>query len=434
MRVSPQMAKRLTTVFACVAKKATAIAMLPCKIYTDDGHGGTKVARKHPLYQVLYVRPNHLQTAFEFRQMMQQHVELRGNAYAEKIPGPRGPVDQLWPMHPDRVTVEQLQGSGKMRYKYADPLTGTTRILMQEEVFHLRWNPDVMGLGQSRISHGCDMLGLGLSQQEYRARFIQNDATPGVFVTGANYKKVEDEDAFVSNLQRSRTKENRGRPFLLPPGVDIKSLSVTPADQQLLESIKATDVQICTLFDILPHLVGIDAGKAATFASTEEFNLMHVQYCVLPMVIMWEQAIQRDLITSDAFWAKFSLASLLRGDQETTFECFASAVGSGIMCPDEARELLEMNPIPGGLGKKFWRQANWAPLDVTTIPNGSQYQGDASDQDDDDEDDDAQTGMGGEDDDEEAQASVVRMSPKERKAFMRSVATDLVEHLRRRAA
>ena len=363
MVVTAGTAKRLATVMACVQKKSTAIAMLPCKIYTDDGKGGRKVVTNHPLYDVLYNRPNHLQTAFEFKQMMQAHVELRGNAYAEIIPGPRGAVDELMPMHPDRVRVEQLLGSGRLRYRYSDPLTNTERVLMQEEVFHLRENPDVVGIGQSRIAIACDVFGMALAQQDYVSRFMSNDATPGALITGANFKTEADEDEFVEGLQKARTRENRGRPFMLPPGLDMKTLSVTPVDAQLLESIKASDVRICSMFNVLPHVVGVDAGKSATFASTEQFNLMHVQQCVLPMAILWEEAIQRSLITSDRFYAKFSLASLMRGDAASRSVFYHEALTDGWMCQDDVRELEDMNPIPGGQGSHFWNPLNQGRLD-----------------------------------------------------------------------
>ncbi len=408
MRVSVERSKQLTTVYACIAKKATAIAQLPFKVYQDDGQGGSKIATNHPLYDVLYSRPNHLQTAYEFKQMMQSHVEARGNAFAEIIDGDRGAVDELMPMHPDRVQVEQLQGSGRMRYRYNDPLTNTTRVLMQEEVFHLRELPDAVGVGQSRIAYGVDMLGLGLLQQDYRARLMANDATPGALITGANFRSKEDEDSFVESLSQSRTKANRGRPFLLPMGVDMKTLAITPQDAQLLEAVRATDVQICTMFNVLPHVVGVDAGKAATFASTEQFNLMHVQQTVLPMAIMWEQAIQRSLITNPRYYAKASVASLMRGDAATRGKYYQLMVSSGLMCPDEVRALEDLGPISDGSGKRFWNPLNWGLLNRTpALTTGAVRPGGTGAPGADDDEDDLDGGSGENDSDQEQAATMV---------------------------
>jgi HK97 family phage portal protein len=394
MRVSPESSKRLSTVIACVSAKSRQLAMLPFKIYTDMPSGGKRVVTNHPLYPVLYDQPNEWQTAFEFKQMMQGHVELRGNAYAKKIPGPRGPVDQLVPMHPDRVRVEIIKNSGRLRYRYNNPLTGETEVLLQDEVFHLRDWCDVAAIGQSRISMALDVMGVALARQDYIARFLKNDAQSGTVITGTNFKTTQDEEGFRENWQKASTGRNRGKTILLPPGLSIASISVKPVDAQLLEGHKASQVEICTIFNVLPHLVGVDAGKAATYASVEQFNIMNAVQSVLPMAIMWEQAIQRDLILSDRYYAKASLASLLRGDTASRFAAYNVALSTGWMCQDDVRELEDLNPIPDGVGKNFWRPAAWAPLKQLTnpqpVPFGS-HPGKSVDDDDDTEDDDDQT-------------------------------------------
>lgn len=97
IRVTAETAKQISAVYSCVGKISKTIGMLPLKIYSDRPDGGKQTARQHPLFDVLYARPNSLQTAFEWRQMMQSHLELRGNAYSEILPGPRGAIDQLLP-------------------------------------------------------------------------------------------------------------------------------------------------------------------------------------------------------------------------------------------------------------------------------------------------------------------------------------------------
>lgn len=369
MRVSPETAKRLGTVIACVTARARAIATLPCKVYTDLAGGGSKVVTNHPLYDVLYSRPNDIQTAFDFKFMMNAHVDLRGNAYALKVAGPRGPVDQLKPLHPDRVQVEILRDSGRLIYIYNDPLTNKTERYTQDEIFHLRDWSENAAVGQSRVAMGLDVLGVALARQDYIARFLKNDTQTGSVIVGTNFKSSEDEKTFSDNIQRKQTGKNRGKTLILPAGLDIKSLGVSPVDAQLLEGHKSSAVEICTLFGILPHLVGVDAGKSATYASVEQFNIMHAQQCVHPMIVMWEQAIQRDLIANDRYYAKFSMASLLRGDNATRFAGYAVAIQNSWMCPDDVRALEDLNPIPKGEGKVFWRSANLLPLAQLEAPS-----------------------------------------------------------------
>ncbi len=370
VRVDAESAKRCAMVLACVSVKSKNIGMMPCKIYTGAPDGSTRLVPSHPLYDVLYDRPNSQQTAYEFKQMLQAHVELRGNAYAEIKPGPRGAVDQLVPMHPDRVRVERMLPSGKLRYRYDDPLTHATRNLMQEEVFHLRNFSDDGAVGQSTVSMAVDMIGVALAQQDYRARFLRNDARPPIVFEGAAFKTKQQEEDFLESWQRRHTAANRGKSGLLPPGITAKVLGVTPIDQQLMDSERMGDGRIAAIFGVPGHLVGI-TEKAATYKSVEQFNLIYAIHCILPILVMWEQAIQRDLITSPRYFAKFSMTSLLRADTETRYAAYHIALGDGWLCQDEVRAFEDMNPIAGGAGARYWRPANWSPLDQTSTPKSA---------------------------------------------------------------
>lgn len=363
MRISADSVKRLSTVIACVSAKGRALGVLPCLIYTDLPGGGKKVVRDHPYFRLLHSRPNDLQTAFEFYQMLQGHVELRGNAYAEILTSSRGLIGELIPMHPDHVRVETLS-TGRLRYIYNDPLTHNTRVLLQGEVLHIRDWADHRAVGQSRIAMGSDVYGVALAQQDFRGKYFKNDASTGVIITGTNFETKQEEDQYKQAFEASCTGEKRHRVKILPPGVDIKTLGVKPSDMQLLDTAKASAVEICTMHNILPHLIGVDTGKAATYNSVEQFNLMHAQQCVLPMAVMWEQAFQRDIIDDDRFYCKFSLAALLRGDFATRTAGYAVAVEHGWMSDDDVRELEDMNPIVGGIGKQYFRPLNWTTLDA----------------------------------------------------------------------
>jgi phage portal protein BeeE len=72
--------------------------------------GGREPAPSHPLDELIRFQPNSWQTAIEFWEMMLLHAALRGTAYAEIVPGARGAVDQLLPLHTDRVRPQRLPG------------------------------------------------------------------------------------------------------------------------------------------------------------------------------------------------------------------------------------------------------------------------------------------------------------------------------------
>lgn len=374
MRVTAATAKRIACVHACVSVIGRLMGAFPLGIYREKGDGGKSLARKHPLYQLLATRPNELQTSFQFRQMQQGHLELRGNAYAEIYYGRRDTIQQLVPMHPDRVVVELLR-NGRKRFRYDDPLTNETRYLAQEEVFHLQnWSDDGIA-GQSTIEMGVDTFGVALAAQEYSARFFENDAVPRAVFEGANFKTKQDEDGFVESWQRQHTRQNRHKIGMLPPGMTVKELGMKPSDAQLLDARKFGRIEICSMFGVPPHLIG-ETEKTATYASVEQFNIMFMTMCLWPRAVNWEQTIQRDFLQDDdSYFAKFSMAALNRGDTAARYAAYKVGIENGWLSQNDVRAMEDLNPIDGG--NRYWRPLNWAPL--TDLQAGPQQSVDETD-------------------------------------------------------
>ncbi len=157
--VNTTTAEGISAVYACVAAISETVGSLPLDVYRNTDNGREK-AKSHPLYRLLHDAPNNYQTALEFREQMQRHVLLRGNAYAEIVWNPNGSVKALLPMHPDSVTV--LRSSlGNLVYEHVDG-KGNQRRLLADEVLHLRYHSDDGILGRSPIQVARDTIGLAL--------------------------------------------------------------------------------------------------------------------------------------------------------------------------------------------------------------------------------------------------------------------------------
>src|ERR1051325_8708837 len=212
IQMSPELALTLSAMFKGIYMIANDIATMPCQIfrYLDD-EGSKERARNHPLQYVLRWRPNSVQTAKEFWAMMLGHFILRGNAYAEIIPGPRGFADQLVIRHPDRVTPERISDEDaplRIRYRL-DRFGRPPRYLTQDEMFVLRdFSSDPLQ-GQSRIAYAMRSLSTAITQERFTNTFFRKGATGGMVVTmkgGSGTGQSDDEsearkalDADISN-------------------------------------------------------------------------------------------------------------------------------------------------------------------------------------------------------------------------------------------
>ena len=108
VRMSKDTALAIATVYACVRIISSTHGVLPLLVMERQDRSKDR-ATNYPLYDVLHDTPNNRQNSFQWRQTGMTHVLLRGAAYNKIHGGQRGPVDQLEPLDPDRVTPKLLE-------------------------------------------------------------------------------------------------------------------------------------------------------------------------------------------------------------------------------------------------------------------------------------------------------------------------------------
>lgn len=348
---------RLSAVYRCIKLLAASIATLPLEIFRKQSDGGRAKAGGHPLWTILHDRPNRWMTSVEFRMCMQGHLALRGNAYAQIVPGPRGAVDQLLPIHPDRVRIER-QASGDLLYKVSMPM-GAPQNLAQEEVFHLRGYSFDGIRGISPIDYEREVFGAGLAAQEFGNRFFANDATPGgVLEHPGKLGEVASKHLKESLLGKHGGVSNSHSPMILEEGMKWNAVGITNRDAQFLESRRFSVIDVCRIFGVPPHMVG-DLDRA-TYSNIEQQSLEFIMYTLREWIVLWEQAISRDLIIApDTYYAEFDLDSLLRGDKLSRYQSYHWALTDGWMNRNEVRAAEGLNREDGL--DEFLQQANMAP-------------------------------------------------------------------------
>ena len=136
--VNERTAMQTTAVYSCVRILAEAIASLPIHVYRYTDTGKERVY-DHPLYYLLHDEPNPEMTSFVFRETLMTHLLLWGNAYSQIIRNGKGEVIALYPLMPDRMTVDrdekgQLYYSCLMGNDDAPTMKGSTVNLSPSDV------------------------------------------------------------------------------------------------------------------------------------------------------------------------------------------------------------------------------------------------------------------------------------------------------------
>jgi HK97 family phage portal protein len=357
-RVGPDSAMRISAVWACVRVLSETIASLPLLVYRRRADGGRERASGHPLYDLLHSQPNRWQTAFEFFEMLTACVLLRGNAYAEIVPGPRGPVDQLIPLHPDRVTVEALRGGGQ-RYRVTRD-DGTTNTLLDSEVLHLRGLSSDGITGLSVVEYAREAMGLSLATESYGARLFSQNARPGGVLTHPSKLSQDVADRIRTSWQQAHSGlANAHSVAVLEEGMKFEAVGMTNEDAQFLATREFQIEEVARWFRVPLHMISSTTKATSWGSGIEQLSLGFVTYTLLPWLRRWEQAISRDLISAtDSYFCEFLVDGLLRGNIKDRYEAYAVARNWGWLNADDIRAKENMNPLPDGKGQVYLQPLN----------------------------------------------------------------------------
>lgn len=337
--VTPSSAESLSAVQACVSAISETIGSLPLPLYRRTDAGREK-AQDHPLYRVLHDQPNERQSALEFREQMQAAVLLRGNAYARIVRGSDGQVRQLWPIHPDRVRVLDLD-NGRLGYEISSA-NGTER-LTQDEIFHLRHRSDDGVVGTSPITRSAATVELALAERDHGVTTFQNGSKL-LGVLKFPGKLNPDQKA---TLKATWANYKAGGTPILEQGLDFSTVSMTLEDAEWIAARKLSVVEVARLFRVPPPMIG--DLEAANYSNVVELSRFFITNTLRRHLIEWEQAISRQLLTEAGrriYFAEHAVEGLLRGDSLNRAEFYSKGLADGWLTTDEVRVLENLPKLP----------------------------------------------------------------------------------------
>lgn len=349
-------ALEVATVLACCRVIAEGIAQVPWKIYQDDDRATRRVATDHPMFRVIYRKPNRWQTSFEFRETVAFHLALYGNAYVfvGRV-GSAREVKELIPFEPQLIAVEK-KPDGTLRYKYS-PISGQAVEFDESSIWHIRgpsWNAHS---GMQAVHLLREAIGLSVAAESAHAEFHKGSArNSGVYsiegtLTPAQYEFISAWlDKYVMGGERA------GKPMILDRSAKWVSQQMSGVDAQHLETRKHQIEEICRGLRVMPIMIG-HSDKAATYASAEQMFIAHVVHTLSPYYERIEQSADVWLLSEAdqkaGYYFKFTPNALMRGAAKDRAEFYTRAIGSvnatpGWMTTNEIRSLEEMSPIEGG--------------------------------------------------------------------------------------
>lgn len=358
--MSPDIALQISTVYACARLLAGTVSSLPLMVFKEDSRGNRKVDRGSRLWTILHDQPNAVMTASDFWQAMILQWALRGNAYAQIMRDSVGDVISLWPLSSDQMTVFSDKQTGRLVYQYVRD--SETYDLTPDQVLHIK-DIGTGILGFSKLEFMGSSVQEAMATQKYTMQNAQNFGRPSGILTVDHVLDRKKGQADAVGRALGSFKSESGKLIVLEADMKFQQVALTPEQSQLLESRKYGVEEICRWFGVPPVLIG--ASGATTWGSgiAEIVSGFH-KFTLNPLLKSIEQALESRILRAEergAVVIEFNLDAFFRGDLQSRYAAYATAVQNGFKTRNEVRALENDPPLEGG--DTPTAQTNLAPLD-----------------------------------------------------------------------
>lgn len=355
-------------VFTAVNKLNRLVAHLPLNVYrmVGDGDAGERErVRDHPLVDCLR-RPVARRGPMYVKQSLMWPALLHGNALMEKVTpetagNPTGLTALDWrflrPVYTDEAQTEVAA--------WFSTQSGAERLLAADEVIHMAWAAGTGDIGLSPLSALASTLSTENNAQRYQESTFGNGVKyssayilpPDVVMT------KEDKDELRAAIKaQAEGVDKAGGMALVSGGGDIKTLSHSAVEAELIDQRRLNREEIAAAYDIPPPLIGI--LDRATFSNIDTQHKMTYGMVLGPWMALMKETIQFQLIDPVDAWREerlfvdFDLSDVLKGEPLAEVQAIAAAIGTGIMTPNEGRERRNLPPSADPEAEKLHMPVN----------------------------------------------------------------------------
>lgn len=361
-KVGVKSALQLSTAWACVRLIAETLATLPIGVLRSQPDGAKVSAPDHQLHYLLRSQPNADMSAVDFWTAFVASLLLWGNAYVEKrVSG--SVITSLEFLLPECVGRTVL-ASGAVEWRYNDPITGVSRIVPENMMWHTPAFSLDGRVGISPITFGANVFGGAMAADKASAATFTNGMkSPGVVTMAATLTTKQRDDV----RKHVREVSAAGDVMVLEGSNGFHQLRMNPQDAELLATRVHSIEEICRWFRVWPGLVGHSSqGQTMWGSGVEQMMISFVVFVLRPWCVRIEQSARRSLLNPAerlTLSVEFALEGLLRGDSTTRAAFYSQMVQNGVMTRDDVRR-LENLPMHGGNADVLTVQSNLLPIDL----------------------------------------------------------------------
>lgn len=332
-----------------------AMSIMPMAVYRRAEGGRYPVALPELDY-LLKVRPNARMGPALCRKVLMSQAFWHGEGYLGIFRDRTGRITDLIPLPTEGRTIRRDQDSGQLWYDFT--VDGLTRTFAPSELVIVFFDTYDGMYGKGVLALAKASIAADAGAQRYARKFYQNGARMSGIVTVDADMGREGRDRLKKEFSQYAS-DSMFKVAVLDRGMIYTPIGLNQKDAQFIEGRNFT-VEEVSRFTGIPQYM-LQSGKQA-YSSNEQQQLDFVISTLQPYVTQWEEEFQYKLLSrrqlEDGLYMRMNVAARLRGDNESRSRFYEKMVSSGIYCPDDCRALEEKDPLPGGLGARFYMTKN----------------------------------------------------------------------------
>lgn len=326
-----------------------------------------------PAFSPVLRKPNRYQNHIQFKEWWTVSKLTRGNTYGLKQRDSRGVTTAIYILDPDRV-VPLVADDGSIFYQLnQDNLSGLPEaqvVVPASEVIHDRMNCLFHPLVGIPPLYACALSAQqGLAIQKQARALFKNGARPSGILTTPQQITKENATRLREQWEETYGGDKSGGVAVLGNDLKYSPMVMNSTDAQLVEQLKLTAEQVCTVFRVPAFKIGI--GSMPTFQNGEVLNQIYYDNCLQSLIEEYEVCMDDGLGIGDGLkvqgrelGVELDLDGLMRMDTERKIKALGEGVQKSLMRINEGRRRLDLPPVEGG--DEIYIQKQYVPLGTAT--------------------------------------------------------------------
>lgn len=324
--ITPGNALRYTPVYRACSLIANDIARTPLHV------GDATV-------ETMLRQPNRWQSGFEFRRALTLQAALYGNAFALINRTRGGQLLELVPLDMESVSLDVSTGT---------PFYKTTAYgnVPTESMLHVR----AIGLdgiwGESPVGLCRTSLQTMAAQEDAQLKIMSNAGNPKLALTTTMPLNEKARDAIAADfVSKHSGSVNAGKPLVLSEGMKVEKISSTLEDSGISSARQYSIEDVSRIYGVPVRLLGLESENA-TLGSLEWTARAYADFCLSHWFAAWSSEIAAKLagVGTDIV---FDTDYLTKPPMAEHYAALRTGVESGVITRNEARALLDLDPLPG---------------------------------------------------------------------------------------